>query len=59
MGKIPIVAANNLHFTHNVLMHQKNKNGCLLLPLLLSLISVSDFRCEVIHYLCIEVLFDV
>jgi hypothetical protein len=23
MGTIPIVAANNRHFTHNVLMHQK------------------------------------
>jgi hypothetical protein len=37
MGKIPIVAANNRHFTHNVLWHQKNLKGCLLFPLIPSL----------------------
>jgi hypothetical protein len=37
IGTIPIDAANNRHFTHNVLMHQNFLKGCLLFPLLPSL----------------------
>jgi hypothetical protein len=40
MGKVPIVGRNNRLFTHCVLLHQKNRDGCLLLPLLLSLVIV-------------------